>query len=222
MRMRKKKHLDERIADCPNILVYRSDERDYSDSDADVNIIDTKAVFGNSNPVELEVGCGKGSFIVQLAMRNPDINYIAIERSANVLVTGAESALEKGIKNIYFINTQAEYLPRLLAPHSVRRVYLNFSCPFPKNKYAVHRLTHTRFLDIYRELLCDGGDIHQKTDNKPFFEWSLFQYAHGGYEVSEVTFDLASSGFEGNIMTEYEARFTALGFPICRCQAKPK
>ncbi len=222
MRMRKKKHLDERIADCPNVLVYRSDERDYSDLDSDVNMIDTKAIFGNSNPVELEVGCGKGSFIVQLAQRNPDINYIAIERSANVLVTGAELALEKDVNNIYFINTQAEYLPRLLAPKSVERIYLNFSCPFPKNKYAVHRLTHTRFLDIYRELLSDGGDIHQKTDNKPFFEWSLFQYEHGGYKVSEVTYDLANSGFSGNIMTEYEARFTSLGFPICRCVAKPE
>ena len=177
--MRKKKHLDERIADCTNVLVYRSDERDYS-SDADLNIIDAAAVFGNSNPVELEVGCGKGSFIVQLAKQNPDVNYIAIERSANVLVTAAESAIANGVDNIYFINTQAEYLTRLLNPHSVRRIYLNFSCPFPKNKYAVHRLTHIRFLDIYRELLADGGDIHQKTDNKTFFEYSLFQYEHAG------------------------------------------
>lgn len=221
MRMRKKKHLDERIAECKNVLVYRSEERDYS-SDADVNIIDTEAVFGNQNPVELEIGCGKGSFIVQLALKNPDVNYIAIERSANVLVTAAESAIENGAGNICFINTQAEYLPRLISPHSVRRIYLNFSCPFPKNKYAVHRLTHVRFLNIYRELLSDGGDIHQKTDNKPFFEYSLLQYGHAGYEVSEVTFDLAASGFSGNIMTEYESRFTALGFPICRAVAKPK
>ena len=221
MRMRKKKHLDERIKDCANVLVYRSDERDYSSSE-DALIIDTAEVFGNTNPVELEVGCGKGAFIVQLALRNPDTNYIAVERSANVLVTAAESAISAGAHNIYFVNAQAEYLPRLIKPHTIQRIYLNFSCPFPKNKYAAHRLTHLRFLDIYRELLAPDGDIHQKTDNKPFFEYSLWQYEHGGYEVSEVTFDLAGSGFQGNIMTEYESRFTDLGVPICRAVAKPK
>ncbi len=221
MRMRKKKHLDERIANCKNVLVYRSEEHNYS-SNNDLRLLDTAVIFGNANPVELEVGCGKGSFIVQLALQNPDVNYIAIERSANVIVTAAESAVENGVANVYFINTQAEYLPRLIKPKTVRRIYLNFSCPFPKNKYAAHRLTNLRFLEIYRELLANGGDIHQKTDNKQFFEYSLLQYAQGGYEVSEVTFDLASSGLEGNIVTEYEARFTALGFPICRAVAKPK
>jgi tRNA (guanine-N7-)-methyltransferase len=220
--MRRKKHLEERMEGCSsNMIVYKSDDLNFSSSQ-EASFIDTAAFFGNSNPIELEVGCGKGSFIVQLAKLRPEVNYIAVERSANVIVTAAESAAEENAGNVLFVNCQAEYLPRLIAQHSVHRIYLNFSCPFPKNKYAVHRLTNDRFLEIYRELLAEGGEIHQKTDNRPFFDYSLMCYEHCGFEVSEVTYDLAHSGFEGNIMTEYESRFTALGVPICRAVAKPK
>lgn len=220
MRMRKKKHLEERIADRKdNLFVYQSKQLDFSLTE-ERSFIDLEQYFGNKNPVQMEVGCGKGSFIVQLALMHPDINYIAVEYCANVIIVAAEAAAEKGIKNILFINGNAEYLPRLIHPHTVDRIYLNFSCPFPKNKYAGHRLTNVRFLNIYRQLMTDGADIHQKTDNRPFFDYSISQYAEAGFSVTNVTYDLANSGFEGNIMTEYESRFTAMGIPICRLEAK--
>ena len=107
-----------------------------------------------------------------------------------------------------------------IMPQSVARIFLNFSCPFPKSGYATHRLTHRRFLEIYKRLLKDGGEIHQKTDNMHFFEFSLEEFSHSGFALKNVSLNLHESGFEGNIMTEYEERFSQMGFPICRLVAK--
>lgn len=221
MRMRKKKHLEERLAQGAqnNVFVYRSDNLKFTDTDVK-DYIDLDGYFGRKAPLHMEVGCGKGGFMLQLAAQNPHINYIAVEYCANVIVTAAEAALKAGLKNVLFVNADAGYLQRLIPENSIELIYLNFSCPFPKKKYASHRLTNARFLNIYRSLMTENAAIYQKTDNRPFFDYSIEQFEECGFKLSNVTFDLANSGFEGNIMTEYERRFTSMGVPICRLEAR--
>lgn len=220
MRMRKKKYLDERLAECKeNLFEYLTEERNFDDV-KDVRYINFAEYFGNDNPVELEVGCGKGQFVCEMAKRHPELNFVAVEKAANVVVLACEKAKEMGLKNVLFIKTSAEYLPRLIKPHTVTRLYLNFSCPFPKPSYAIHRLTNHRFLKIYDELLVDGAEIHQKTDNMHFFEFSISEFSQSGFGIYNVSLDLHKSDFPDNIVTEYESRFIALNQPIYRLEAK--
>ena len=150
--MRKKKHLEERLERCNNII----------DLIKTKDLFNFEAMFGNSNPVVLEVGCGKGKFARELAKREPDINVLALEKAANVLVIAAEKAMEENLENLKFLHGGAEYLEKFLRPESVERIYLNFSCPYPKNRYANHRLTNPRFLKSYDVILKKGAEIHQK------------------------------------------------------------
>ncbi len=220
MRMRKKKHLEDRLEACRDVMLYMQNQNEHADDPLDESLFfDNQRVFGNNNPVHIEIGCGKGQFIIELAKRNPDINYIAIEKTPNVIVAGMEKLMESGMKNVRFCLGQAEYLDHLFKPHSVERLYLNFSCPFPKESYAKHRLTHTRFLKIYTEVLTHGAEIHQKTDNMKLFEFSIEHFSANGFAMRNVSLDLHNSGFEGNIMTEYETRFTQMGLPIYRLEA---
>ncbi len=223
MRMRKKKYLEQRLDQSArkNMIIYLTENLNFED-DTEKSYIDIETYFGRKAPLHMEVGCGKGGFITKLAKLHPEINYIAVEYCANVIVTAAEAAQAEGITNVLFINANAEYLTRLIPANSVELIYLNFSCPFPKKKYASHRLTNERFLKIYRELMTEDAVIYQKTDNRPFFDYSIEQFEQCNFKLSNVTFDLANSGFEGNIMTEYESRFTAMGVPICRLEAKLK
>lgn len=220
MRMRRKKNLDERIAACKPVMLYMQCQNEHAgDPLSDEFFVDTEKVFGNNNPLYLEIGCGKGGFALEFARRNPDINLIAIEKTPNVLVTGMEEEMRQGLPNLRFCLGQAEYLEHMLRPHTVDRLFLNFSCPFPKKQYANHRLTHARFLEIYRRVLKENAEIHQKTDNMHFFEFSIEQLSACGFPLKSVSLDLHNSGFEGNIMTEYEKRFTDLGQPIYRLEA---
>lgn len=220
MRMRKKRHLEDRLAACGEVMIYMQNQNEHADDPLkDELFFDSMRVFGNENPLHLEIGCGKGQFILELAAKNPDINYIAIEKTPNVIVTGAEKLMESGMKNLRFCLGQAEYLHHLFRPHTIERLYLNFSCPFPKESYAKHRLTHTRFLKIYNEVLKSGAEIHQKTDNMRLFEFSIEHFSANGFPMKNVSLDLHNSGFEGNIMTEYETRFTSMGLPIYRLEA---
>lgn len=220
MRMRKKRHLEDRLAACKDVMIYMQNQNEHADDPLDEALFfDSMKVFGNNNPLHLEIGSGKGAFILELARRNPDINYIAIEKTPNVIVTGAENLMESGIRNVRFCLGQAEYLEHLFHPHTIDRLYLNFSCPFPKESYAKHRLTHTRFLTIYNKVLKSGAEIHQKTDNKRLFEFSIEHFSANGFVMKNVSLDLHNSGFEGNIMTEYETRFTEMGLPIYRMEA---
>lgn len=219
MRMRRKKHLEERLADCGDMIIYMDrEDRNYQVKDTD-NILDTAELFGNDNPAELEIGCGKGQFICELAQRRPDINFLAVEKASNVIVDAAEKAIALGIKNVRFLRGGAEYLESYISAHSIGRIYLNFSCPFPKKSYASHRLTHHRFLEIYKTLLKPGAEIHQKTDNRGFFEFSLEEFSQYGWTMKNISLDLHASGFEENIVTEYEQRFSEQGFPIYRLEA---
>lgn len=219
MRMRKKKNLETRLEACGALCIAKLPS-DPSKTAA-LEPICPAQVFGNGNPLRLEIGCGKGQFAEEIARRNPEVNFIAVEQTPNVLVTAMERAKRAGLTNLKFVSGTAEYLERLLPPHSVERIYLNFSCPFPKNSYAKHRLTHGRFLKIYRALLTADGFIAQKTDNAPFFEFSLNSFSDHGFRLRRISFDLHNSGIDGNIITEYEEKFSSKGFPIYYTEAFP-
>ena len=220
MRMRRKKNLEIRLDNCGEYLfTIQSEDKNFRTAIEKKEYLDYRKIFDNDNPVHMEIGCGKGQFICEIAKRNPDINYIAVEKCANVIVQAVEKAMEEGVENVYFIKGGAEYLPKFIPDGSIERLYLNFSCPFPKKKYANHRLTNKSFLALYEMMLSDGAEIHQKTDNMHFFEYSIGEFSDYGYTLKNVSLDLHNSGFEGNIVTEYEKRFSDLGQPIYRLEA---
>lgn len=176
-------------------------------------------VFNNTNPIHIEIGMGKGQFILTLAKQNPDTNYIGIERYSSVLLR----ALEKydteefcALKNIRFICMDAMTLPEVFASGEVAKIYLNFSDPWPKARHARRRLTSVEFLAQYNQVLDKAGTIEFKTDNRALFEFSLEQVKEAGWTLMGVTFDLHRDEHmnQGNIMTEYEEKFSALGNPI--------
>ncbi|MBQ2798292.1 MAG: tRNA (guanosine(46)-N7)-methyltransferase TrmB [Ruminiclostridium sp.] len=220
MRMRRKKHLEERLDDCSSVnLGWLVDYAAEARGETQQCTLDTMKIFGNNNPVHLEVGCGKGGFVVEAAKRNPDINYIAVEMARNVIVSAMEQAREAELPNLKFLMGKAEYLEKFFPEKSVERIYLNFSCPYPKETYKKHRLTHSGFLEIYKRILIDGGEIHQKTDNMKLFEFSIESFSSCGFRLRNISLDLHNSDFEGNIVTEYEKRFSDAGFPIYRLEA---
>lgn len=220
MRMRKKKHLEERLENISELLFISDlEDRNFNNAASNPEYIDFDKLFGRTAPHILEIGCGKGGFAVEFAKRNPEADIIAVEKDANVIVAACEAAKKAGVNNLYFIKCAAEYLPKYIVPHSIERIFLNFSCPFPKNKYAAHRLTHRRFLSIYKSLMKPRAEIHQKTDNMHFFEFSLEELTAAGFALKNISLDLHASGFEGNIETEYEHKFAALGQPIYRLEA---
>ncbi len=221
MRMRKKKNLDTRLEAVRDYILDLplGDERDFNKAIEEKKLIDYEEIFGNDNPVRMEIGCGRGQFAMEIAKRHPDVNFIAVEKVLNVIVLACEKAKKEGLTNIKFICGSAEYLPKFIPEKSIELLYLNFSCPYPKARYARHRLTHRFFLDIYRRLLKDGAEIHQKTDNMHFFEFSVAEFSQSGYKLKNVSLDLHNSDFEGNIVTEYEKRFSDLGQPIYRLEA---
>lgn len=221
MRMRRKKNLEERLAACSDYLLECvNEDLNYENAEKENRLLDFEAVFGNTNRIMLEVGCGKGSFACTYAKQNPDVNIIAVERAANVIVTACETAKDMGLENIKFMKCTAEYLPSYIPKSSISEINLNFSCPFPKAKYAKHRLTHKQFLDIYKRIMKSDAVIFQKTDNMHFFEFSIESFSQNGFKLSNISLDLHSSGFEGNIVTEYEKRFSEQGFPIYRLEAR--
>lgn len=221
MRMRKKKNLDTRLEAVRDYILDLplGDERDFNKAIEEKSLIDYKEIFGNDNPVRMEIGCGRGQFAMEIAKRYPDVNFIAVEKVLNVIVLACEKAKKEGLTNIKFICGSAEYLPKFIPEKSIELLYLNFSCPYPKARYARHRLTHRFFLEIYRNLLKDGAEIHQKTDNMHFFEFSIGELSQSGWKIKNVSLDLHNSDFEGNIVTEYEKRFSDLGQPIYRLEA---
>ncbi len=183
-------------------------------------LLDYAAVFGDRNPVELEVGCGNGGFLLEKAKREPQTNFLAVELCTNVVLTAMERTMAAGIPNVRFLNIPAEILACYLPEHSIGKIYLNFSTPLPEKSREKQRLTSQRFLEIYKTLLVPGGKIEQKTDSAEFFDYSLSQFEAAGFSVEEVTRDLHHSEYaQSNIVTEYEANFTAQGKPICRLVA---
>lgn len=221
MRMRKKKYLEDRLSAVSDIL-FKIDtvDRNFNTAILQKEYIDFSKWFCNNNPIYLEIGCGKGKFAVEYAKAHPEINVLAVEKSANVIVGACEAAKQEKVENLRFICGSAEYLEKFIPEHTIARLFLNFSCPFPKKAYASHRLTHRKFLNIYKNLLCKGAEIHQKTDNMHFFEFSISELSQSGFGIYNVSLDLHNSDFPDNIVTEYESRFIALNQPIYRLEAK--
>jgi len=177
-----------------------------------------KELFGNDNPVFVEIGCGKGRFISQTAMQNPNINFIGIERQSTIAATAARNSGD--IKNIRIIHGDVENLADFFAVGEIQRLYINFCDPWPKKKWVKRRLTNKIFLEKYKEVFGNKAEIFFKTDNRILFEFSLNEFCADGWKLSNISLDLHNSDYEGNIMTEYEEKFSQLGFPIFRLEAR--
>lgn len=219
MRMRRKKHLDDRMDDCAQWIINMKPESLRFGAEAGAELLDLGELFGNNRPVELEIGCGKGGFVCAMAARHPERNFLAVEKYGNVLITACEAAKAQGLENIRFLWGDAEYLTRYLPAHSVSALYLNFSTPFPKKAYAIHRLTHRHFLELYRRLLTSGARLTQKTDDRRLFQFSLEELSQSGYVLDSVSLDLHADTDPENIVTEYEQKFVDQGLPIYRLVA---
>ena len=179
-------------------------------------------IFGNDNPIRIEIGMGKGKFITTLAEQNPDINYVGIEKYSSVLIRAIEKCEDKEINNLKFIRMEAEYIEDVFAEGEVDRIYLNFSDPWPKDRHAKRRLTSKQFFDRYDVILKKDGVVEFKTDNDQLFEFSLEQVPEAGWQLIANTWDLHNDEklVEGNVMTEYESKFSSMGNPIHKLIAK--
>ncbi len=179
--------------------------------------------FAKPQPLHIEVGMGKGQFLLAMAAAHPEINYLGIEKYSSVMVRAVEKQNEAALPNLRLLLMKAELLEEVFAPGEVDRLYLNFSDPWPKDRHADRRLTSCRFLERYKKLLAPGALLEFKTDNTKLFDFSLASAEEAGWTVLAATRDLHhdESLNAGNIMTEYEARFSALGNPICKMIARP-
>lgn len=173
-------------------------------------------IFGNHNPIRLEIGMGKGRFIMDLARKTPDINYVGIEKYSSVLIRGIQKLEADPLPNLYFIRMEAEEITAVFAAAEVDRIYLNFSDPWPKDRHAKRRLPSREFLQRYDEILIPEGKIEFKTDNHDLFQFALEELEPAGWHLVQMTEDLHHDAqmMQENIMTEYEERFSAKGNPI--------
>ena len=203
MRLRKKPHTDEKLKQFEDFVI------------TDSTLLLTP--YSLLPPVHVELGTGKGDFITNIAERNPQINFIGLEVEATCVLAAARKVREKNLRNVRLIVFDINNIAELFAEHAVDRLYINFCDPWPKKRHAKRRLTHARFLELYRKILKRGGEIFFKTDNRPLFDFSLEQFSEAGLEVRDVTNDLHSDEPPDNIRTEYENRFSAQGVPINRC-----
>lgn len=185
-----------------------------------------EAVYHRNAPLHLEIGMGKGQFITAMAKRHPEMNYLGLEKMSAVLLRALQKREEEeteGITNLFYLRCDAENIPTYFGKGEVDRIYLNFSDPWPKDRHHKRRLTSREFLARYREILKEDGIVEFKTDNVPLFDFSLEEAEAAGWEILEFTRDLHKSPMnEGNIMTEYEERFSILGNKICKMVIRPK
>lgn len=211
MRMRRKKHLEERLENVSEYLLV-ADKKAMNVQQAlkDKKIIDLNAAFANDNPIFLDVGAGKGKFVIESALKNPDNNYIGVEMLENIIVSACEKAQGYGLKNVKFINSGAEYLQRYFNENSITQISLNFSPPYPKKSFANRRLTNEKYLVIYKSLLKKGGAVIQKTDDKDFFEYSLNSFSEAGFNVIKLT----EEEILKTVPTEYEEKFRGMNMKI--------
>ncbi|MFD1453657.1 MULTISPECIES: tRNA (guanosine(46)-N7)-methyltransferase TrmB [Oceanobacillus] len=178
------------------------------------------SIFGNENPIHVEIGSGKGQFITGMAKQYPDINFIGIEVAKSIIVSTVQKVDEAGLSNIRLLNEDANDIRSLFADNEVEQIYLNFSDPWPKNRHEKRRLTYKSFLEQYQDILPDEGQIILKTDNRGLFEYSLVSFSEYGMKLVEVNLDLHAIEDEKNVKTEYEEKFSSKGHVIYRCKAK--
>ena len=228
MRARKKKWAPEVLATNPRII------RDAETHAGRLKVYLQENHFQNNNPIHLEIGCGKGRFATESSHRNPDINYLAIEREPVILAAAARQAQENQANSLAFLLLDADDLLEIFRPGDIARLYINFCDPWPgKKKRAKRRLTHEKYLTMYQQLAIP--EIHFKTDNRPLFEFSLESLSAQGWQLQNISLDLHNTGktsskdprtqdqIDANIKTEYEEKFSAKGFPIYRLEAvQPK
>ena len=179
-----------------------------------------KDYFQDGKPIQLEIGMGKGKFLMQLAEKNPQIHYIGIEKYSSVLVRALEKMEENPLENLHFIRMDAENIVNVFEKGEVDQIYLNFSDPWPKDRHAKRRLTSLDFMKVYDQVLAKDGRVEFKTDNQDLFTYSLEAIPEAGWTIEASTRDLHHSDMaEGNVMTEYETKFSAMGNPICKLVA---
>ena len=226
MRMRKKRNFEARMEACGDLLIAKGANGILNMKEAAETyraLIDFEKVFGADRkdlPVALEIGCGKGGFVIELAKREPNVNFLALEKMSNVILTPLEEVKKQGLENVRFLNIRAECIPCYVPKGSLETIYLNFSTPLPKLGYVTQRLTHRGFVETYKKLLKKGGRIIQKTDDRAFFDFSLEEFKACGLRLENVTYNLHENGNpEWNIVTEYEAKWVERGLPIHRVEA---
>lgn len=219
MRARKRKHTEQRLREC--LEYYIETPENYFEEGA-LPFPNWDAFFPMHRPFHLEIGCGKGTFICEQAKARPDLNFIAVEKSSDILVLAVEKAKSRGLTNVRFLCRDANDLGALFRPGTFEVIYLNFPDPWHKVRHAKRRLTSESFLALYRTLLSARGRICFKTDNRPLFDYSLDTFSRCGYHLRNICHDLHHSPFaEENIKTEYEINFSAKGFLINRLEAYP-
>jgi len=167
--------------------------------------------FKNSNEIQLELGCGRGRFITEKALNNPDINFVAIDLKDEVLVYVTRRIAELGLENVRIVPLYIEQIEGIFAQGEISKIYINFCNPWPKDRHNKRRLTHLRFLSEYKKFINSGSEVWFKTDNEELFEASKEYFKESGFEIKYLTYDLHNSDFLENIVTEYEAKFTSLG-----------
>lgn len=205
MRLRNIPGADEAIAGSPYCIQEPTEKKGH-----------WREVFGNDHPVQIEIGMGKGQFLMQLAREHSDINYVGIERYSSVLLRALQKMEAEPLENIRFLCVDAMTLTEIFDKGEVDKIYLNFSDPWPKDRHAKRRLTSRQFFARYDEILKPKGVVEFKTDNQDLFTFSLEEVEAAGWTLTAHTFDLHHDAIlnEGNIMTEYEEKFSALGNPI--------
>ena len=211
MRLRNIPGADEAIADSPHCIQEPMAEKGR-----------WHLIFGNENPIHIEIGMGKGQFIMKLAKEHPDINYIGIERYSSVLLRALQKMEIEPLPNIRFLCMHASIITEVFDEEEVAKIYLNFSDPWPKERHAKRRLTSRQFFERYDKILARNGVVEFKTDNDDLFAFSMEEVAEAGWTLDAHTFDLHHDPVlnEGNVMTEYEEKFSSLGHPIHKLIAR--
>ncbi|UOE93497.1 tRNA (guanosine(46)-N7)-methyltransferase TrmB [Alkalihalobacillus sp. LMS39] len=209
MRLRNKPWAKEAIAKYPHIVIPNPKECRGKWNE----------VFGNANPIHIEVGTGKGRFVTGMGKQHQDINYIGIEKYTSVLLTAMERIVESECTNVKLLNEDVVELMEFFDKGEIERVYINFTDPWPKNRHEKRRLTYKDFLRQYEMVMKPSGEVHLKTDNQGLFEYSIESFSSYGMKVQNVSLHLHRSDFEENVMTEYEQKFSEKGMPIYRCEA---
>ncbi|MBL4932082.1 tRNA (guanosine(46)-N7)-methyltransferase TrmB [Clostridium paridis] len=179
-------------------------------------------VFGNNNPIYLELGCGRGQFAAINCKNNPNMNYIAIDLKDEVLVNALRRVNEEEVENIRLIPLNITFIEEIFDKDEISKIYINFCNPWPKDRHKKRRLTHSRFLEIYKGFLKNGGQIWFKTDDKELFDESQEYFKESGFDIEFLTYDLHKSDFKENIMTEYETKWTGMGMKIMFLTARLK
>ncbi|AAL98263.1 TPA: tRNA (guanosine(46)-N7)-methyltransferase TrmB [Streptococcus pyogenes] len=209
MRVRKRKGAEKHLANNPHYVILNPEDAKGRWHD----------VFGNDRPIHIEVGSGKGGFITGMALKNPDINYIGIDIQLSVLSYALDKVLASEVPNVKLLRVDGSSLTNYFEDGEVDMMYLNFSDPWPKTKHEKRRLTYKDFLDTYKRILPEHGEIHFKTDNRGLFEYSLASFSQYGMTLRQIWLDLHASNYEGNVMTEYEEKFSNKGQVIYRVEA---